>query len=1061
MRSRYLLWIFISVLLFCAGFPSQAQKSLDHYSDSQIWQSAMEKFQNHNYGAARYEFIEFKDRKNSFSDRKSQAEFYIAWCSIELFRPEAESEMKEFIRNYPESNKIQLAYFQLGRQQYRNKKYQAALVWFKQVDSYLLSPDELTEYRFKLAYSYFMKKEYDLAHKNFYEIIDVAGEYNAPANYYYAHIAYLNGNYQTALKSFEKLADNKTFSPIVPYYICQIYYLQEQYKDVLNYAPKYLEDATVKRSAEIAKMIGLSHYQLKEYDKAIPFLEKGSKSLIREDRFAFGYCLYKQKQYEKAITQFEKVGGKDDEMLQVATYCLADCYLKIGNKIGAKAAFSSTARMGFDKNMQQDALFNFAKLTYELSYSPFNETIRAFDEYLQKYPDSDRNDEAYDYLVKVYMSTKNYGDALTSMNKIKNKTPEIERAYQRVSYLRGLELMKQLKYEEAIESFNLSWKYRIYNSKISANRLYWTAEANYRLGNLEKAITQFKTFLTLPGAGASDYFGKAYYNIAYAEFDRDNYSEASNWFRKFVNQADEKNSFVFDAYNRIGDSFFLNRDYEQAAEFYAKTADANDWDADYALYQQAFCLGLINQSDKKAELLLKLKNTYPQSDYSDDALYELARARVKLGDQNTAINLYKDLAENYPQSSYAAKSILQLGQLNYNRKNYKQAILNYKAVVKNYPQSEEKKSAFVGLKNVYVDLNKLDDYFEFAESFADGGGIRSSEKDSLSYISAERLYMSGETGRGVKAFDNYLTNFPNGMFRLNAQYYRADAALNQGNFEDALAGFEEVLNQDDNLFTEKALLAASQLNYRAKNLEKAKLQYAQLAKRAEIPENLDAAKVGYLRSVYELHEYETVLSAAKEVLEMPKIQEEMIREARYKRAKSYLALHSLQKALPDLKSLAIETKSAEGAEAKFRIAEVYFALSKFDLSEKEINSFIEMNSPHHYWLAESFILLSDVFMEKNDEFQAKYTLQSIVDNYGVKDDGILDRASKKLEVLLALEKQKEEDIRDKEVQIQFEGADSLENKKLFESKTTESDSLGLDEEKIMLQEMLKKESEIE
>lgn len=1049
------------VLLFCAGFPSQAQKSLDHYSNSQIWQSAMEKFQNQNYGAARHEFLEFKDRKDVFLDRKSQAEFYSAWCSIELFRPEAESEMKEFIRNYPESNKIQLAYFQLGRQQYRNKKYQAALVWFQQVDSYLLSPDELTEYRFKLAYSYFMKKEYDLAHKNFYEIIDVAGEYNAPANYYYAHIAYLNGNYQTAFKSFEKLAGNNTFSPIVPYYICQIYYLQEQYKEVLNYAPKYLEDATVKRSAEIAKMIGLSHYQLKEYGKAISFLEKGSKSLIREDRFAFGYCLYKENQYEKAIAQFEKVGGKDDEMLQVATYCLADCYLKVGNKTGAKAAFSSTARMSFDKNMQQDALFNFAKLTYELSYSPFNETIRAFDEYLQKYPDSDRNDEAYDYLVKVYMSTKNYGDALASMDKINNKTPEIERAYQRVSYLRGLELMKQLRYEDAIESFNLSWKYRLYNSKMSANRLYWTAEANYRLGNLDKAISQFKTFLSAPGVGTSDYFGKAYYNIAYAEFDRDNYSEASNWFRKFVNQANEKNSYVLDAYNRIGDSFFLNRDYEQAAEFYAKTAKAKAWDADYALYQQAFCLGLLNQSDKKAKLLLELKNSYPQSDYSDDALYELASAKVKLGDQNAAIILYKDLAENYPQSSYAAKSILQLGQLNYNRKNYKQAILNYKSVVENYPQSEEKKSAFVGLKNVYVDLNKLDDYFEFAESFADGGGIRTSEKDSLSYISAERLYMSGETLRGVKAFENYLSNFPQGMFRLNAQYYRADAALNQGNFKDALTGFEDVLNQADNLFTEKALLAASQLNYREKNFEKAKIQYAQLARRAEIPENADVAKVGYLRSVYELHEYKTVLTAAKEVLEMPKIQEEMIREAKYKRAKSYLALHSLQEALPDLKSLAMETKSAEGAEAKFRIAEVYFTQSKFELCEKEINGFIEMNSPHHYWLAESFILLSDVFMKKNDEFQAKYTLQSIVDNYGVKEDGILDRAGKKLQALLVLEKQKEEQIRDKEVQVQFEGADSIENTKLFESKTTQSDSLGLDEEKMMLQEMLNKESEIE
>lgn len=1052
----------MSVLLFCTGYSSQAQKSLNHYSDSQIWESAMEKFQNHNFGGARHELQEFINRGESvYSDRKSQAEFYMAWCSIELFRPEAEEEMKSFIRNYPESNKIQSAYFQLGRQQYRNKKYKAALLWFKEVDAYLLKSEDLTEYRFKVAYSYFMQKDYEEARKNFYEIIDVSGDYNAPANYYYSHIAYLNKNYQTAFNGFSKLEKNETFAPIVPYYICQIYYLQEQYQELLNYAPKYLDDASVKRSDEIAKMIGLSHYQLKEYAKAIPFLEKGKKSLIREDRFAYGYCLYKQKQYAEAVNQFEKVGGEDDEMLQVATFCLADCYLKTQDKNGAKAAFAATARMDFDKNMQQDALFNYAKLTYELSYSPFNETIKAFDEYLQKYPDSDRNDEAYDYLVKVYMTTKNYGDALASMNKIKNKTPEIERAYQRVSYLRGLELMKQLRYEEAIQSFGLSWKYRMYNSSISANRLYWTAEANYRLGNLSKAITQFKTFLTSPGAGTSEYFGRAYYNIAYAEFDQNNYTEASDWFRKFVNQADKKDQFVLDANNRIGDCFFLNRNYTQAAEFYGKSAVAGGWDADYALYQQAFCLGLLGQSAQKADLLVDLKNTYPQSDYSDDALYELAKARVKLDDQSSAIKLYQDLAENYPESSYAAKSMLQLGQLNYNQKNYDEAIRNYKAVVMKYPQSQEKKSAFIGLKNVYVDLNRVNDYFAFAESFSDGGTVRTSEKDSLSYISAERLYMSGETERGTKAFDEYLASFPNGMFRLNAQYYRADAALNQGKYDVALLGFEEVLNQPGNLFTEKALLAASQLNFREKNFSKAKDQYARLAKSAEIPENIDVAKVGLMRSVYELKEYSNLVEAAKDVLEMQKIEEEMIREAKYKRAKSFLVLNQNQNALTDFQSLATETKSVEGAEAKYRLAEIYFSQSKFDDAEKEINGFIEMNSPHHYWLAESFLLLSDVFLKKNDEFQAKYTLQSIIDNYGVKDDGILERAQQKLNVLLAAEKKSEEQILTKEVQVQFEGTDSLENQKLFENKTTKSDTLGLDEERMMLQDMLKEEKEIE
>lgn len=1058
MRNKFSLWIVTFLFLLCLGFPSQAQKSLTHKSSNQLWQSAMEMFQDKNYGGARHEFADFlKKEHDNFSDRSTKAEFYMAWCSIELFRPEAEKEMKTFIRKHPESNLKQAAYFQLGRQQYRSKKYRAALNWFKKVDAYELLPKQRTEYQFKMGYAYFRMEKFEEARKYFFDIIDVSGEYNAPANYYYSHIAYLNQNYQTALNGFEKLTKNKTFKPIVPYYITQIYYLQEKYNKVIGYAPQFIDDATVKRSAEIAKMIGLSHYQLKEYEKATPFLDKGKKSLSREDKFAYGYCLYKQKHYEEAVRQFERVGGKNDELLMVANYCLADCYLQTGDKNGAKAAFATTARMDFDKNMQQDALFNYAKLTYELSYSPFNETIKAFDEYLQKYPNSDRNDEAYDYLVNVYMTTKNYGDALSSMNKIKNKTPQIKRAYQRVSWLRGLELMKQLKYDGAIGSFDSALEYRIYNSQIAAECVYWKAEAKYRLGDYDKAIALYNEFLLSPGSGASDYHTRAYYNIAYANFEQDNYEEASDWFRKYVTQDGRKNNFVTDAYNRIGDCFFLNRDYNHAAEYYQKATLANNWDTDYALYQQALSVGLIGNSGEKARLLEKVRSSHPESEYRDDALYELAKAKVKLDDQAKAVSIYRELVSKYPISSYAPKSLLQLGQLNYNARNYEKAIAAYKNVVMKYPQSEEKKSAFIGLKNVYVDMNNVNDYFAFAESFEGGGTIRRSEKDSLSYISAERLYMSGKTESGTLALAEYLNNFPNGMFRLNAQFYKADAALNLERYEEALAGFEEVLNQPNNLFTEKALVASSQLNYRNKNFIQAKSQFSRLSEMAEIPENVKLAKIGYFRSVYSLKEYDNAVQSAKIVLDVAKGQEELVREVRYKRAKSFLVMANNDKAETDLRKLALETQSAEGAEAKYLLAKVYFDQAQFDKSEKEINQFIEMNSPHHYWLAESFLLLSDVFIKKDDAFQARYTLQSIVDNYATKNDGILERAQAKLDILLAAEEKVEKKLVNNEVDVQFEGADSTENKKLFEKSDIKADSLDLNEERLMLKEMLNKE----
>ena len=46
-------------------------------------------------------------------------------------------------------------------------------------------------------------------------------------------------------------------------------------------------------------------------------------------------------------------------------------------------------------------------------------------------------------------------------------------------------------------------------------------------------------------------------------------------------------------------------------------------------------------------------------------------------------------------------------------------------------------------------------------------------------------------------------------------------------------------------------------------------------------------------------------------------------------------------------------------------------------------------------MAKSFILLSDIYLVREDEFQAIQTLESIIDYYEETDDGILDQARRK------------------------------------------------------------------
>ena len=54
--------------------------------------------------------------------------------------------------------------------------------------------------------------------------------------------------------------------------------------------------------------------------------------------------------------------------------------------------------------------------------------------------------------------------------------------------------------------------------------------------------------------------------------------------------------------------------------------------------------------------------------------------------------------------------------------------------------------------------------------------------------------------------------------------------------------------------------------------------------------------------------------------------------------------------------------------------------------EKEIMEYIEMGTPHAYWMARSFILLADLYTSQGKTMDAKQYLLALKDNYSGNDD---------------------------------------------------------------------------
>ena len=1035
---KYIKILTISLLLHI-GFDSVAQKSMIYDDPDLEYKTGLELFEKQKYGVAQKHFqnaIEYYGDLNI--EFKANAEFYSALCAIELFNEDAEYMISKFIAEHPENSKVNTAYFHMGKFQYRQKQYHQAIKWLNELNRDKLNKEEKEELYFKLGYSYFMQKKYDKASSAFYEIKDINTKFSAPASYYYAHIAYQDKNYETALQGFQKLSENVTFAPVVPYYITQIYYLQGRYDEVIKYAPALLESASAKRIAEIAKVIGDSYYKKQEFTDAIGYLQKHNdeaKTISRNDYYQLAYCYYKLEQYDSAAVSFEKVLDEKDLLAQNAFFHIADCYIELDQKNKASLAFEFASKLDFDPEIKEEALFNYALLTYELYHSPFNEAIGAFHKFIELYPNSDRLDDAYNFLVMAYLYTSNYKDALSSLEKISEKDHGMKEAFQKVAYYRGLELLNNLHYQNAVETFDKSLQYSGYNRVIAAQTNYWKAEAYYQLGEYEKAIECYNKFILTSGAFQLEEYNLAHYNMGYAYFELKDYPNAILWFRKYIGfNKNEKSKNIADAFNRIGDSYFISRTYWVAIEFYDKAIEVGLLDKDYALFQRGFSLGLLTRPEKKLSTLQQLLDEHPESAYVDDALFEMAKNHMDLHEQEKALEKYLRITEEYPSSSYVKKSLVQLGLLNYNNDNDLEALKYYQRVVAEFPGTNEAKNALTGIKNIYIDMNDVDSYFAYVNGLGEFADVSLSEQDSLTYITAEKLYMAGDCEKSILQFNDYLTRYPDGSFVLNVHFYLADCHNRNETFVSALKSYNFVIDKPRNTFTEQALLAAAAINFNNNNYDDALSNYQKLDQIAEVNNNLIESRMGQLRCNYLLNNYSQVVETADKVLHTEKMSGEHLREAHYKKGKALYANQNNELALDEFRIISEEVNSSEGAESKYLICEIYFNDNQFDVTEDEIFDFASQNTSQEYWLAKSFILLADVYLEKDDMFQVKHTLKSIIDNYDPNaDDEIVPIASEKYNSIMDEEKLEMEQKGSDEIELEFEGNKEGEYNELFEA----------------------------
>lgn len=1027
-------------LLMWICFPAWSQQTMIYKEPEASFRSAMELFNHEKYAMAREEFQKIAQQyKESTSPIKAKAEYLAAVCGYELFNNNADQPFEEILSKNDVSTYQPLICLELGKLEYRKGNFRKAVQYLSRVDRLDLEDAYKDEYLFKLGYSYLKINDTKQADKTLALINDSSSLYYPPAAYFRSHIAYIDHDYKKAIKGLNGLREDETFKNIVPYYLAQIYYLQGNYDELLQVAPGLLNSPNVKRAPEIARMIGKAYFEDKTYKEAIPYIEnyieKTKANITREDYYELAYAQYKTGEYEKAAGNFNKAIGNSDTLTQNAFYHLGDCYLKTNQKKFALNAFQSAYKEGFDFTIKEDALFNYAKLSYELSYNPYNEAVKALKQYLKEYPDSKRKDEANTYLVNLYISTKSYADAIESLESIKNKDSQLKEAYQRLNFYRGIEEFNDAKYDDAEKYFNTTAALN-YDKKIQASAVFWLGECYYRTNDFQKALEIYKKFQLTPGAFTLNEYALSDYNIGYCYFKQKDYDKALVAFRKLFTNKDKIDSRILnDGYLRAGDCYFVSKDYTEAASNYELAIKMKKADGDYAMYQKALAQGAAGMFNEKAKTLENLYTAFPKSTLQPQARFELGLTYLNLQDETKALSTFNSLMTSFPNSHFVKDALLRTGLIYYNENKNDQALTTFKKVVSDFPGTPESKEALVSIRNIYVDLNKVDDFFVYAKNLS-FTNVTDAEQDSITYQAAENQYMAKDCNSAMQGMRNYLEKFKQGTFLTQAHFYLAECLFRNNQPDEALKSYVFVINEPKSKFTETSLLNASSIYFSKNDYDKALGYYTMLQENAEFAGNQLTAQTGVMRCDFLLKKYEETLGACQVLINNENASTELITEAHLTQAKAALALNRIPLAQTEFEKTYKMAKNEMGAEAKFNLAVILFNQENYKETEKMIFEFINEFPSYDNLLARSFILLADVYVKTGNNTQAKQTLQSIIDNYDGAD--LVETAHTKMNAIIAAEKaenlRKEEEAKkalEKEVEpeiIRIEQDSLIQNK---------------------------------
>lgn len=999
-----LKYCFSIVLVFTVLGSLKAQNTFHQDNPNLLYRFGLELMDKEKYSAARDQFERYL-RVGEDKVKKIDAEYYLAFCALSLENEDGAELIADFVKNHPSHPKAAKAYYNLGVNAFERADYRAASDYLKKADIALLSEDEISEAYFKIAYSDFELGMIEQASEYFDLAKRQGSPFIADAYYYSGYIAYQQGDYDKALVDFRRAENDTDYKDKVPVMIAGAYFKQDRFGEVLSYAAgfKNTEEHLNKTESvyQIYLMAAEAGFFTERYAEATEYFKlfrsTSSENITEATLFRYGYSEFKLGNSEPAIESFKRVALKQDTMSQYASYYLGQLYVEEDNMLFASSAFDQASKLPFNKTIQEEASFLYAKVNIQAK--KFTLAILALDRFIKNFPRSSYVPEANNLLSEAFLNTNDFQRAITFIERLEEKSVRIQQAYQKVTFYKGTEFYNSAQYDKAVQLFDKSLQYPS-DKDLQTAALFWKAESLATMVSYPKAIETYQKVFQTRNTN-SEYYLKANYGLGYAYYNTREYAQARVYLKRYIDaleNAENKLNYN-DAILRLADCYYVDKEYATAIAYYDRAIETNNPNIDYAYFQKGVVRDFQERSDDAIAALDVVINDYSGSIYYDDAIYKKAQIQLEAREYRASIFGFTRIIERLPQSLFVPYAYESRALAYFNLNELEEAEKDYKYIIDQYVTSKVANSALLGLQNT-LRLNDKDIEFDQYLSRYKQANPENEDLVNIELESAKNLYFSQNYEAAIGAFEGYERNYPESPLRDQAKFYRAESQFKLGNRTEALTLYYELdrENRVDNM--DVVFQRIGELQLAVGDYQEAANYYAKLEGIARSKRQENDAWLGLLESYFRLSQFDKMRVYARNIIDKSNISADANNRAQLYLAKASYSEGNFDEAIDELLTTVNTSNDEYGAEAQYLLGKIFYQQEQYQQSLNTLFDFSEKYGNYDLWLGRSFLLIADNYLALKEYFQAEATVNSIIEYSEI--DEIVSEAEIKLDSIRVL-----------------------------------------------------------